>query len=195
VLWLLGNFGKSFLGVAEAMEFSADSVAGEAGAEQAVVEGGGVFAVEGGGVGDGVAAEPALNAAAEEAALVGFAGEFLEGGVDVAAGDAAGAEFAGDAERALAAIGGAVAGELAGVAGVVEIAAVLEAGEDAANGRFLTGPPLEVFPHIGDGVGAAGQRADGGGVELILGGEAAGLAWSSGHGEKSSGSAPPWLGQ
>ena len=65
---------------------------------------------------------------ADGGALGGFVGGLFDGGLDLGVGDAAGAEVAGDAEFALAADLGALAGELFGVAVVVEVAVFFQAG-------------------------------------------------------------------
>jgi len=101
--------------------------------------------------------------------LVGDGGDFGEGGFDVSVGDAAGAEFARDALGALTADASAMRGELAGVDGVVEIAAFAEKSEDDVRGFGIGGALLEIFAHLGDGVGSAHQGAHGGGIERFVG--------------------------
>ena len=161
----------------EGVEFAADGVGGEAGAEEAAVEGGDFV------VGDFAAREFefALDAEADRGALGFGVGGFSESGFDVGIGDAAGAEVAGDAEFALAADFGALAGELFGVAGIVDHAVFAEAGEDDLREEFAGGPTLEEFFHFGDGVGAAHEGALGGFVEFRLGVE---LAWFGEHQRK-----------
>jgi len=123
-LFLFGrvDFGEFFAG--DGFDFAADKVGGEAGAEEAAVEGGefliAYFATEG--------TEFALDALTDDGGFVGFGGGFGEGGLDVLVGYAAGAEVAGDAEFALFADFGALAGELFGVTGVVDLAIFAEAG-------------------------------------------------------------------
>ena len=93
----------------------------------------------------------------------------FDGGLDVGVGDAAGAEVAGDAEFALAADFGALAGELFSVAVIVEGAVFLEAGEDYLGEEVAAGAALEEFLHFVDGVRAAHQGAEGYVVEFGFG--------------------------
>ena len=76
--------------------------------------------------------------------------------------DAAGAQFSGDAEFALLADFGALAGELFGVAGVVNHALAFEAVEDGLDHGFVVAAALEGFFHFVDGMGAAHEGADSG---------------------------------
>jgi len=91
------------------------------------------------------------------------------GGLDVGVGDAAGAEIARDFEFSLAADFGALAGELLGVAGVVELAVFLHAGEDDLGEEFVGGATVEEALHFFDGVRAAHEGAQGDIVEILLG--------------------------
>ena len=70
--------------------------------------------------------------------VVGFGG-FGEGVVDVAIGDATGAEVTRDAELALFADFGVSAGELPGVAGIVELTGFFEARENDLGEEFAIG--------------------------------------------------------
>jgi len=164
------DFGEFFAG--DGFEFAADEVRGEAGAEEAAVEGGEFFfadfAFE--------RAKFALDALADDGGSVGFVGGFRQGGLDMFIGDAAGAEIAGYAELALFADFGALAGELFGVAGVVELAGFSEAGQNDLCEEFARGAALKFFLHLLLGVGAAHQRAEGDVVEFGFGIELAGLA-------------------
>src|SRR5574337_797610 len=97
-------------------------VGGKAGAEQAAVERGKLAPVERAAarVAPAQLFQAALEALADERGFIGFREAFLERGFDVAVGDATGAKLASDAVATLAAGLGAIAGELARVAGVVE---------------------------------------------------------------------------
>src|SRR5207302_8996683 len=92
--------------------------------EEAAIEPSELFLVDelsGAGVSGGRAAEGAqlaLDALADKRSFVGLLGGFFESGFDVAVGDAAGAQVACDAECALGAGFGGVAGERLGVTGV-----------------------------------------------------------------------------
>ena len=112
--------------------------------------------------------EFALDAQADGGALGVIVAGFVERGVDVAVGDAAGAEVSGDAVFALAANFGALANELFGVAVVVDHAVFFEAGHDYLCEELVVGATGEEFFHFGDGVRAAHQRALRGFVELRL---------------------------
>lgn len=107
------GYGKFF--ARNGFEFAADDVGRESCGEEAAVEGGELFvrdfAPEG--------AEFAFDALADEGGFVMGLGGFGDGGVDMAIGNAAGAEVSCDAVFALLADFGAAAGELFGVAGVV----------------------------------------------------------------------------
>src|ERR1051325_1389493 len=78
------NIGNVF--AKSGFEFAADDVGGEAGAEEAAVEGGEFlfieFAAEG--------AQFAVDALADDCGLVGVLSRFFEGGFDVTVGDSAG---------------------------------------------------------------------------------------------------------
>src|SRR5262249_17774540 len=83
--------------------------------------------------------EFAFDALADEGSFVLGISGFGDGGVDVAVGNAAGAEVACDAEFSLLSDLGALASELFGVAGVIELARFLEAGEDNLGEEFAVG--------------------------------------------------------
>ena len=166
-----GIVGVGDFGVGDGVEFAADGVGGEAGAEEGAIEGGDLAVRD-------VAAgefEFALDAEADGVALGCGVGGFGDGGFDVGVGDAASAEVAGDAEFALAADFGALAGKLFGVAGIVDQAVFAEAGEDDLGEEFAGGAALEEFFHFGDGVGAAHEGALSGFVEFGFGVELAGF--------------------
>src|SRR6266404_5960438 len=121
----------------------------------------------------------ALDALADHGGFVGVGGGFFYGGFDVAVGNAAGAEFAGHAVFALVADFGALAGELFGVAGVVDQAVLFQAGDDFLDEVFVGGAADERFFHVGDGMGAAHENFDGSVVEGGLGVNGAGLEHAS----------------
>jgi hypothetical protein len=167
----------------EGLEFAADKVGGEAGGEERAVDGGEFFvsdlfhlrackykprtlAPEG--------AEFALDALTDDGGFVVGLGGFGEGVVDVAVGNAAGAEVARDAEPALFADFGVGAGELFGVAGIVELAGFLEAGEDDLCEKLAIGAAEKFRFHFVDGVCAAHEDTEGVVVEVLLGVEFAG---------------------
>src|SRR5690242_939255 len=155
----------------EEFEFAADDVGGEAGAEKAAVEGGELaivdFAAEG--------PQLTLDALADDGGFVGAFGGFFESGLDVAVRDAASAEVAGDAELALLAAFGALASELAGIAGVVDVAVLLEASDDSLDEVFVGGTADEGFFHLGDRMRATHEDFNGGVVQGGFGVELAGL--------------------
>ena len=92
----------------------------------------------------------------------------------MAIGDAAGAEVTRDTELALLADFGVSAGELPGVAGIVELAGFFEAREDDLGQEFRIGAAQEFRFHFVDGVGAAREDTEGVVVEILLGIEFAG---------------------
>jgi len=92
----------------------------------------------------------------------------------MAIGDAAGAKVAGDAEFALFADFGVSAGELPGVAGIVELAGFFQAREDNLGQEFRIGAAEEFGFHFVDGVSAAHEDTKGVVVEILLGIEFAG---------------------
>ena len=106
---------------------------------------------------------------ADGEALRFVVGGGLDGGLDVGVGDAAGAEVAGDAKFSLAADFGALAGELLGVASVVELAVFLHAGHDDLGEEFVGGAAVEEALHFFDGMRAAHEGAEGDVVEFLLG--------------------------
>jgi hypothetical protein len=151
----------------DAAEFGADDIGGEAGAKKRAVEGSELALIE-------RAAdmrEAALEARADERGFVRFGEDGVERGFDVAVGNAAGAQFARDAKTPLAARLRVRASVVEGVAGVVEIVVLAQPGDDGRNEFGIFGAAAEVFAHFMDGVRAAHERAQGGGVKLLLGGE------------------------
>jgi len=118
--------------------------------------------------------EFAFDALADDGGFVVGLGGFSEGVVNVAIGNAAGAKVAGDAELALFADFGMSAGELPGVAGIVELAGFFEARENDLGEEFAIGAAEELGFHFVDGVSAAHEDAEGVVVEILLGVEFAG---------------------
>jgi hypothetical protein len=159
------GFGLGNVFVGEGLEFAADDVGGKAGAEEAAVHGSELavvdFAAEG--------AQLAFETLADQGGFVGLRSGFGEGGLNVAIGNTAGAEIAGDAEFALAANFGALAGELFGVALVVNEAVLFEELEDEFDEFVVVRAASEMLLHFVDGIGAAHEGADGGIVEGGLG--------------------------
>lgn len=107
-------------------------------------------------------------------ALRRFVGGGFDGGLNVGVGDTAGTEVAGDAEFSLAADFGALAGELLGVAGVVELAVFFHAREDDLREELVRSAAVEQALHFFYGVGAAHQGAEGDVVEFLFGVDFAG---------------------
>lgn len=171
VLHLVGGCGFWDLFAGDGFDFAADDVGGKAGAEKAAVERSELlffdFAFE--------AAEFAVDALADEGGFVVRDGVFGEGGFDVLVRNAARAEFARDAELALAADFRTLADELFGEAGIVEEAAVLEAVDDGFDEPVVVGAMGEGLLELVDGMSAACEDADGSVVEIGFGVEAAGL--------------------
>jgi hypothetical protein len=79
------------------------------------------------------------------------------------------AELAGDAEAALSPGIGVLARKFDRVAGVIEIVVLAEARDHAVDRFFLDGAALQVGSHLVDRVRAPHQRAECGGIELLLG--------------------------
>jgi len=102
-------------------------------------------------------------------ALRCFVGGGLDRGLNVGVRHTAGAEVAGDAEFSLAADFGALAGELLGVAGVVELAVFFHAGKHDLRKELVRGAAVEQALHFFYGVGAAHQGAEGDVVEFLFG--------------------------
>jgi hypothetical protein len=161
--------GEVFAG--EGFEFAADDVGGKTGAEQAAVEGSQFavvdFTAEG--------TQLALDALSDDGGLVGVLGGFFEGGFDVAVGNATGAEVACHTKLALFSSLGALPGELLGVACVIDVAVLLETGDDFLDEVFVGGATDEGFFHFGDGMRAAHKDFDGSVVQSGFGVKLAGL--------------------
>jgi len=118
----VGNFRQfAFGGV---FQFGADHIGGETGAEQAAVERGNFALIERA----AKAGELSLQARAHGGGFVGFGEGRSESSVDVLIGHATRAQLARDAEAALLAKLRALAGEFGGVASVVEVILLAEAG-------------------------------------------------------------------
>jgi hypothetical protein len=161
-LFVGGGFGVGNFFAGERVQLVADDVGGESGAEEAAVEGGdfvfGDFAAR--------EAEFTFDALANESDFVVLLGVFFEGGFDVAVGNAAGAEVAGDAEAALAADFRALASELFGVASVVDQAFAFEAVDCGCDELVIVSTVGEGLLHFVDGMRAAHEDAGGGGIEV-----------------------------
>ena len=99
----------------------------------------------------------------------------------MAIGDAAGAKVAGDAKLALFADFGVSAGELPGVAGIVELAGFFEARENDLGEEFRIGAAEEFGFHFVHGVRASHEDTEGVVVEVLLGVEFAGAGEHEGR--------------
>lgn len=167
------DFGQ--VGGGEALKFAADEVGGKSGAEERTVERGDFLVVDLFSRREtAIGFEFAFDALANHGGGIGLRGGFFESGIDLRVGDAAGAQFAGDAELALLAGLGAIAGELPGVGLVVEAAGFLEAGENDADQEIVASVAGEFLLHFLHGMGAAHERAQGDVVEFFFGFELAG---------------------
>ncbi|HKW56427.1 MAG TPA: hypothetical protein VJN42_03635 [Candidatus Acidoferrum sp.] len=155
----------------QGLHFAADNISGEAGAEKAAVERGELavvkFSAEG--------AKFAVETLADEGGLVVVLSVCGEGGLDVLVGNAACAEIASDAEWALAADFGALASELFGEAGVIEMTFAFEQVNYQLDEFAVVGAPREMLLHFVNGVSAAHEGAEGVVVEGGFGFEAARL--------------------
>jgi hypothetical protein len=156
----------------DCFELTTNGVGGEAGAEQRTIERGDLI------VGDFAARELefAVDAEADGGAFGVGVGAFGDGGFDVGVRNAAGTEVTRDAICPLPADLSALAGELFGVAGVVDHATFAQAGENDLCEQFAGGTALEEFLHLGDRVRAAHQGALGSFIKLGFGFELAGFA-------------------
>jgi hypothetical protein len=163
------HFGDFF--ACEGFQFAADYVSGKARAKEAAVNGThfvfGDFAAK--------SAEFAINPLADNGGFVGFFCGFGKCGFNVAVWDTAVTQFTGDAEFALAADFGALAGELFGEAFVVEMAFALEKFNHEFDEFVVVASPAEMLFHFVDGVGAAHESADGSVMERGAGVELARL--------------------
>ena len=118
--------------------------------------------------------EFAFDALAHDGGFVVGLGGFSEGVVNMAIGDATGAKVTRDTELALLADFGVSAGELPGVAGIVELARFFEASKNDLGEEFRIGAAQEFRFHFVDGVSAAHEDTEGVVVEVLLGIEFAG---------------------
>src|SRR5579863_4820749 len=114
-------------------KLGADYVRREAGAEQAAMERGKLALVERA----AKMRQMALDARASGCGFVGFGEDGFQRRFDVAIGNAAGAKFAGNAEAPLTARIGVLAGEVEGVAGIVEIILLTEARDHTVDVFFI----------------------------------------------------------
>jgi hypothetical protein len=160
--------GEAFSG--KGFEFATDEVGRETGSEKRAIDGGEFFVAYFSPSG----AEFALDALADDDGFVVGFGGFGEGVVNVAIGDAAGAKVSGDAELALFADFCVGAGELPGVAGIVELAGFFEACENDLGEEFGVSAADELRFHFVDGVSATHEDAEGVVVKVLLGVEFAG---------------------
>lgn len=181
VLRLGGRFGLKLgeIGVGDFIQFGTDDVGGEAGGEEAAVKRGELAPVKR----RAEVGEAAPEASANERSFVGFGENGCERGVNVLGGNAASAEFAGDAEASVVRVDAALR-VIEGVASVVEVTEFAEAGDDARDQRFIFGAAGEVRAHFVDGVSAAHQGALGGEIELLLGRELPLGSWAVAHRER-----------
>ena len=112
----------------------------------------------------------AFEALADEGGFVCVGEDGIEGGFDVAVGDAASAEFSRDAESSLAAGLRVLASIIERELCVVEVILFAEARNYGCDGFFVLGAAREIFLHFVDRVGPAHQRTERGGVKLLVGG-------------------------
>ena len=158
-----GVFGEAFAG--ERAEFAADNVGGEAGAEEAAVDGGHFLFIDFAAVGTELAFDPL----ADRDRFVGMLGDFFEGGFDVAVGNAPGAEVAGDTELSLFAGFGTLSGELFGVTRVIDQAVFLQPRHHHLDQQLVNAPSLQLLLHLVHGVRSPHQRAHGYFIQLRFG--------------------------
>jgi len=167
------DFRNVFAG--EALEFAADEIGREACAEERPIKRGDFLVIHLFFRGRAaIGFEFAFDALADHGGGIVVRRGLFESGINLRVGNAAGAQFAGDAELALLAGFGAVTGELPGVDFVVEAAGFLEAGEDDANQEIVARVAGQLFPHFLHGMSAAHERAEGDVVEFLFGFELAG---------------------
>ncbi len=143
----------------------ADDIGGKARAHQAAKEGGEFAFVER----DAQFPDEALEARANESGFICLREGFFECGLDESIGDAACAKFPRDAIASLAARQGVAAGELSGVARIVEVLALLQPLENGPHLRNLEGAAFKILAHLMNRMRPARQRAQGSGVELLFG--------------------------
>ena len=148
----------------ERFEFTADEVGTKTGGEERAVDGSEFFVIDFA----SKRVELALDALTDDGGFVMGFGRFSKGSVYVAVGHAASAEIASDTEFALFADFSALARELFGVTGVVELARFFESGKDDLCEDFRIGTAQEFRFHFVDGVGATHQDAKGVGVEVLF---------------------------
>ena len=113
----------------------------------------------------------AFQARTHERGFVRFGEDGVEGRIDVAIGDAAGAKFTRDAKTSLAAGLGVLACVIESVAGVIEVVLLAETGDHRRDKACIFRAELKVLAHFMDGVRAAHKGAESSGVELLFGGE------------------------
>ena len=158
----VGDFGSGGVGFCSDAELVADYVGGKAGAEEAAVDRGALLFVKRT-VG---LAEAALDAGTHERGFIGFGEYSFQRRFDVPVRDAAGAEFARDAEFSLATLLRVDAGVVAGVARVVEVLHFLQFLQDGFDVFFIFGAAFEICAHFVDRVRTSHQSSQCGGVEF-----------------------------
>lgn len=153
----------------DAAKLGADNVRGETGAEEAAIERSDFALVESA----AKMRKAAFYTRADQSGFVRFREDSLQGSFDVTVGNAARSQFARDAEASLAPQFCVLIRVVERVAGVVQIFQFAQARNDRRNGFFVFGAAVEVVLHFVDGVGAAHQGAERGGVEFLFGGKLA----------------------
>jgi hypothetical protein len=174
--WKLDGAGRFIreigeVAVGDPLELGANDVRREARGEEAAIERGELALVE-------LAAkvrEPALEAGPDERGFVGLGEDGVERSFDVAIRDTTGAEVTSDPVASLTAQAGVVTSVLESVARVIEIIQLTETGNHRGNQVFVFGAAVEVLLHLVNRVRAAHQGALRGHVELVFGGEFAGV--------------------
>src|SRR6266704_5888807 len=162
------DFGEVVAG--QGVEFAADYVGGEAGAEKTAVDGGHLPFVDLlACIGAAKGAQLALDSLAHDGGFVGFLGGFFEGGFNVAVGDAAGAQVASHAEFSLFARFGALPRELLRIPRVVNQPVFFQPSHHKLNAQCIVAPPFELFLHLVDGVRPPHQSAHRDVVQLFFG--------------------------
>jgi hypothetical protein len=163
----VGQFGQIAAGYAA--QFGADRVRGETGAQQAAVNSGDLALIER----TANVREPSLQPRANEFGFAGLGEYGFEGGLNVPVRNAACAELASNAEAALSSGIGVLAREFERVAAIIEVVLLAKARDHAVDSFFLGSAALQAGSHLVDRVRATHQRAERGGIKLLLGGELA----------------------
>ena len=111
-----------------------------------------------------------LKTRPDQRALVGFREHRIERRLDVAIGHPAGAKFACNAETALAARVGMLAGIGKRVLRIVEIVLLSQTRDHGRDDIRILGPAFEILAHLVNGMRAARQCAQREGVQLLFSG-------------------------